>query len=222
VREPVRTLAFALQKPSQFLSLEVPRMSRRLPFLFVATTLLSLAGCASSQSNARTEASAQAQGGESAQPICAMCPMKVEGTQAAASDVEGGVALTFTTATGDVEALRAQVARMAERHNAHHAGASSPDAPAQGCCQQAGQGPHGPGHHGRHPAMGKAMGMPMMAAKASVEEVPGGARMVLTPNDPANLGTLRQHVHQHAGMMSKGGCSCPAMKAAGRPPSQGS
>jgi len=193
-------------------------MSRRLPFLLAATALLSLGGCASSQPNTRTEPSAQAQGGESTQPMCAMCPMKVEGAQVAASDVEGGVALTFTTATGDVEALRAQVARMAERHNAHHAGAPASGSSEQGCCQQAGQGQHGPGHPGKH----AAMGMPMMAAKASVEEVPTGARMVLKVEDPANLEPLRQHVHQHAEMMSKGGCGCPAMQGAGGPHPHGS
>lgn len=180
-------------------------MPRRLPFLLVATALLSLGGCASSQANTRTEPSAQAKGEAPARPACAMCPMNMEGVQVAASDVEGGVALSFTTATGDVAALRAQVARMAERHNAHHAGASSAQG---GCCPRAGQGQDGPAHHGRHAAKGQAMGMPGMAAKASAEEVPGGARMVLKAEDPANIEALRQHVHRHAEMMSKGGCCC--------------
>jgi hypothetical protein len=178
-------------------------MSHHLRFLLLATALLGLGGCASAPSNTRTEPSAHVQEEASSLPACPMCPMSVEGVQVAAEDVEGGAALSFTTATGDVGALRAQVVQIAERHNARHASASSPRGD---CCQQAGQG--GSGHPGKHAAMGKGLGMPMMAAMASVEEVAGGARLVLRADDPSQLETLRQHVHRHAEMMSSGGCSC--------------
>lgn len=48
-----------------------------------------------------------------------MCPMAVPGTTVAASDVDGGVALAFTTRSGDVEELRRRVRRMAEMHAGH-------------------------------------------------------------------------------------------------------
>ncbi|MBN1205641.1 MAG: hypothetical protein JXB05_12045 [Myxococcaceae bacterium] len=66
------------------------------------------------------------------------------------------------------------------------------------------------------------MGMPMMAAEASVEEVPGGARMVLKAKDPSGVDALRQQVHQHAEMMSKGRCGCPAVRGAQGPQDSGS
>jgi hypothetical protein len=46
-----------------------------------------------------------------------MCPMRVEGTTVAVSDVEGGVALAFTTSTGDVAQVRERARRMAAMHD---------------------------------------------------------------------------------------------------------
>jgi hypothetical protein len=158
-------------------------MSHRLPLLLATATLLILGGCASSQPSTRQEALAQAQGGESPQHMCAMCPMNVKGVQVDAVDVDGGAALSFTTATGDVAALRAKVAQMAERHNSHHAMAGSP------------------------------MGMAMMASKASVEELPTGARLVLKADAAAQVDGLRTHVHQRAEKMAKGECGCQGMSS---------
>lgn len=47
------------------------------------------------------------------------CPMIVEGATVRAESTEGGAALVFTT-TGDVQDLRARVARLAEMHNSMH------------------------------------------------------------------------------------------------------
>lgn len=48
------------------------------------------------------------------------CPSEVEGTDVAWSDVQGGVALAFTTTNFNrVEELRERVMRMAQMHNAH-------------------------------------------------------------------------------------------------------
>jgi hypothetical protein len=52
--------------------------------------------------------------------------------------------------------------------------------------------------------------MKMIPSKARVEDVDGGARIVLTPNDPAQLAELREHVQHHAEMMKKDG-GCPMM-----------
>lgn len=54
-------------------------------------------------------------GGMDMEGMAGMCPMKVTGTTATADDVEGGVALRFTT-TGDVAELERRVAAMAEMH----------------------------------------------------------------------------------------------------------
>lgn len=149
--------------------------------------------------------------------MCAMCPMGVQGTQVAVEDVEGGVALTFTTATGSVDELRARVAKMAEHHNAMASGQKSTcagkDDPA--CMGQGGM--HGGGMHG---GMGMG-GMPMMSAKASAEDVPGGSRLVLKTEDPAQVAALREHAHHHAEMMTKGECGCAGKQAAQTPGAQG-
>ena len=51
------------------------------------------------------------------------CPMQVPGTTVTASNVEGGVALAFTTQSGEVAELRERVQRLTEAHHPHHSGA---------------------------------------------------------------------------------------------------
>jgi len=130
--------------------------------------------------------------------------MQVQGTTVAAADVEGGVGLSFTTKTGDVAELRRRVARMAEMHNQHGGqmmmgGHGAPPA-GTGEEHQHGAGPgNGPqpgdgpqGHAGGGMMMGGGTmgggGMMMPPANASVEDIDGGARLVLRPKDAAQLG----------------------------------
>ncbi len=47
----------------------------------------------------------------------------------------------------------------------------------------------------------------MMAFSVKFEEVPDGARITLTPKDPARLEELRAKVRQHTEQMKKGDCS---------------
>jgi hypothetical protein len=174
---------------------------------------LALGGCASSQAN-RQPAAAEPQaapppmrpqqgtrGGSMGGDMAGMCPMAVEGTTVRAEDVEGGAAIVFTT-TGDVAELRRRVAHMADMHNQHHG--------------------DGHGHMmGMHGMM--AGGMMMPPATARSEEIEGGARLVLTPRDPAELANLRQHVHQHAEQMASGRCPMMSMHGQGAeaaPPSE--
>lgn len=80
-------------------------------------------GCAHHQHEAAPAASPQTQqrsGGMGRGQMAGMCPMEVPGTTVTATDVEGGVALTFATSTGDVEELRQRVHRLAEMHNQRH------------------------------------------------------------------------------------------------------
>jgi len=123
-----------------------------------------------------------------------MCPMKVAGTAVTPADVEGGVALAFTTKSGDVTELRQRVRRMAEMHNNHHA-----------------TGGMMGGMHDGGSGMMKDGGMMMPAATAAVEDVEGGARLVLRPTDPAQLEALREHARTRAGRMASG--ECPMMQS---------
>jgi len=105
------------------------------------------------------------------------CPMNVRGAEVAVADTPDGIALTFTTKTGNVEELRRSVERMATMHGA---------------------------------PTDKASAMPggMMAGIAKYEAVPEGARITLTPKDPAKLSEFRKQVRSHVERMTKPeGCS---------------
>lgn len=85
--------------------------------LVVVTT-----GCAHHTQEAPPATSQMPQrgGGKGMGPMAGMCPMEVPGTTVTATDIEGGVALTFATSTGDVDELRQRVHRVAEMHNQRH------------------------------------------------------------------------------------------------------
>jgi hypothetical protein len=170
---------------------------------------LALGGCASSHTaqqpaaaapTTQPEAPAKAGmgGGGMGHDMASMCPMTVEGTTARAEDVDGGAALAFTT-TGDVAELRRRVAHMAEMHEQHH---------GQGHAGMMGGGEGMMG--GGQGMMGDGM---MPPATARSEEIEGGARLVFTPRDPADLPKLREHAHQHAEKMASG--QCPMMSTHG-------
>ncbi len=115
----------------------------------------------------------------------AMCPMHVAGTHISAEDTPDGVAIVFKT-SGDVAQLRDRVHAMAAKHD-----------------QMAGSG---------MAACCAAM-MSTVPSTVRAEDVDGGARMVLTPRDPAQLTALRDHVHERAAMMASG--QCPMMQQGG-------
>jgi hypothetical protein len=119
----------------------------------------------------------------------AMCPMAVSGTTVAAADAPNGATMTFTTA-GDVSDLRRRVRTMADHMNAHSGG-------------------------GMHGMMGGAeggsmMGRMMPAVHAKAEDIDRGARLQMTPDDPAKLGEMRQAMQQHAQRMNEQH-GCPMM-----------
>jgi len=157
-----------------------------------ALLVAAITACGSRQRSTEPATSAQARAQTNQQPGGgAMCPMMNAGTQVATSDTSDGVAIVFTT-TGDVADLRARVRHMADMHN-QMAGAK-------------GKGMQGGGMQDSGKGM---MGMQMVPSRASVEDVPGGARLVLVPTDPSQLGALRQQARMHAEMMQKG--QCPMM-----------
>lgn len=118
--------------------------------------------------------------------MAGMCPMEVPGTQVSVADTQDGVAITFTT-SGEVAQLRQRVHAMAAMHEHMMSG----------------------GMMGSGGAMGSS-GMMMVPSDARAEDIQGGARLVLTPKDPAQLAQLRDHVHAHAAQMARG--DCPMMR----------
>jgi hypothetical protein len=162
-------------------------------------------GCGSSQPRSTAPAPPPA---SSAPPTAAqpaggqMCPMMgMAGANVAAADTADGAALAFTT-TGDPAELRAHVRRMADMHN--HGGGHRGGMHHGGDMQGGMQG--GTGGGGMH--AGKEMHM--VPSRASVEDLPNGARVLLVPNDPSQLSALRAQAREHAAMMAKG--ECPMME----------
>lgn len=183
----------------------------------LAMGALVIAGCASTQASREptTPAPAATSGTQSEGMrgnMQGMCPMQVEGTVVAAEKVDGGVALTFTTSS-DVPELRRRVARMAQMHGQHgmgmHALAGADHGHAHG-----GQRSDASQHQGGM----MAGGMMMPAATARSEEVQGGARILLTPQDAADLEKLREHARHMTERMSSGQCPMMSMLGEGAEP----
>jgi hypothetical protein len=126
------------------------------------------------------------------------CPMAVPGTQVAVTETRDGEAVTFTTSRNQADELRARVHAMADMHNSHHQGGGM-------------EGMHGGMQHGGMMgggSMGSTGGRDAMMpppSRATVEDVEGGARLVVTPNDPADLDQLRSTVRMHAEHMRQTG-----------------
>ncbi len=153
----------------------------------VAIAALSLAGCMTSRAHEGTTTQSAMQPGTGGSEMSAMCPLAVPGTTVREQDVEGGGALVFTTTQGDVMELRRRVAQMADMHNRHVARHHQ--------MEQQGTGGAGPG--------------PMMEvpnARARVEDIEGGARIVYTPADPARVPEVREQLVRHASEMASGNC----------------
>jgi len=132
--------------------------------------------------------------------------------QLTAVDGAHDVTITFTT-QGDPAELRAHVRKMGAMHDqmAHGmmgGGMGSGGMGSGGSGEMmSGSGMKGGGMH-EH--------MAMVPSHAAVDDVDHGARIALTPDDPAQLATLRDQVHAHVEMMKSG--HCPMMEENGAPP----
>ncbi len=168
-------------------------MNRTLMLSALAASLLACSH-ASEERASRAQSSAAPESSRQGMGMMAMCPMDVPGTQVSVADAPDGEALTFTTSSGDVDELRRRVHAMAEMHNAHHAAAA-----AQGMGAAAQDGA----------AAGHAMPPP---SRATVEDVPRGATVHVTPNDPADADALRAAVRSHAAHMQRDGCAAMGMR----------
>jgi hypothetical protein len=106
------------------------------------------------------------------------CPMKLEGTSAKVEDTATGVTVTITTKSENVAELQKRVQQMASMHGA------SADRPS--------------------PAMMQGQMMPGTVTYAAIDN---GARLTLTPRDPAKLAEFRKEVRAHVERMQNGDCS---------------
>jgi hypothetical protein len=137
--------------------------------------------------------------------------MKLPDTSVSVVDVEGGVALDFSS-TSDAAELRRRVAHMASMHNQGMHGSMTDGGMHGG---RMGGTMHGGmvdggmrghmmdgGMHGHRMDGGMHGAMHMPESDVRVEDTERGARMVLKPKDPADLETLRAHARH----MVTGGC----------------
>lgn len=135
-------------------------------------------------------------------------------TQVSTSDTSDGVAIAFTT-TSDVNEVRARVHHMADMHNQiagmrtpekdtgmQHGGMPGGSQGGIGTERDTAQSEEIPSHE-------HMPGKQMVPSSATAEDVPGGARVVLVPADPAQVTALREDARLRADMMKKG--QCPLM-----------
>ena len=124
------------------------------------------------------------------------CPERVPGTQTRTEEVKGGIAVSFVTDRADqVAELRRRVERLSQMHEE----------------MRMSGGMHGRMHGDeRDPTAGRGMDMERMAAlrdaKTRVEEIPSGARIVITTESEADVESLREHVRLHVERMKSGEC----------------
>jgi hypothetical protein len=112
--------------------------------------------------------------------------MAVPGTSVTVDDPAGAAAILFVTETSpeNVRALRYRVRHMATTLN--H------ESVTKGTREQSGVGAK------------EAMDVP--ASVATVNDIPGGARLELVPLEPTRLESLRQHVRIYATQMAEASC----------------
>ncbi len=136
-----------------------------------------------------------------------LCPVHVPGTTVEVADTQDYVALLFVTRGGDVDDLRNRVRYLAEMHgqtaaNSTGGGHQEMQHGMMGCMMMDHEGGHGSTN---------AAQPPDLAARATVDDIPGGARLTLVPIAPTPLEALRSHVHQDAQIMQHGECSPMSM-----------
>ena len=154
----------------------------RLLLALAATALLEAAGgCAAS--DVRTAPASVAPAAASAR---ATCYVHLPDTKISMAEFSGGVVLTYATRPNDIGTLRKTIRVFAEQQNRPLAAADT---------EQIGDVSIGRGLAGAPP------GMAILApgARATVSDVPGGARLTLAPVPEPTRELLRQEVGEHRG-----------------------
>lgn len=137
------------------------------------------------------------------------CPMQVEGTVVEVEDTDDGVALVFTTPTGDVAELRDRVQHMGmmlEHHGADGRMHWGRDDRVDGRGQM--RGPRQGTRQGQGARRGPQPRGPMRLpdVDTAVEEIDQGARLVIRPRDEAQLARVRETAHRHHDRLRQGDC----------------
>ena len=147
------------------------------------------------------------------------CPVAVPGTSVTVEDADDGAGLVFVT-TGDVGEVRKRVQAMAKMHNEHHA---SMGAMPEGKDEHAGHDMSGHDMSGHdmsghdmsgHDMSGHDMsghaehagGMISVHSKATVSEIPGGAKLLFVSGN-SDVSKLQSELRMHAQHMGAGSCS---------------
>ena len=108
------------------------------------------------------------------------CPTMLAGTDVSVVDTPAGIAITFTTKPENVAELQRRVQRMGVMHNTPH----------------------------RSPAPNETMMQgQIIPGTVTYEAIENGARLTLTPKDPAKVDEFRAQVRAHVERMQKGNCS---------------
>ncbi len=184
--------------------------------LMVVIAALAFVGCGGSeQPEAETGQSASDQqatmGGESEGQQTATsddCPMHVQGTTVTAEDVAGGAALVFIT-TGDTDTLRERVRNMAA---AQESTAMAPESQRMGMSETMRPGSADDTTAGAKQSDDAATATGPMDPLTSpdvdtrVEDVEGGARLIISATNPADAETVRADARRHAQQLSAGEC----------------
>ncbi|BDG02410.1 hypothetical protein [Anaeromyxobacter oryzae] len=162
--------------------------------VFALTGTACMAGHAASAATPEPAATAPPSAGAAmGGGMAGMCPMSVPGTKVSAADTATGEALTFTTTPDQAAALRERVHAMADMHNRQHASGETGHGGMMGGMMGGGMG-------------GEEMGGMPPPSRAAVEDLPDGARIQVTPNDPADLQKLQSAVRSYAQHMEQQGC----------------
>lgn len=193
-------------------------MTRALASLSVALAVTGtgcmagmMAGHAAHAPSAQATQTSEAAPGGTGGAMTHACPMAVPGTQVAAADTANGESITFTTSSDRAADLRARVRAMADMHNRHHAGGGMEGMHGgmqHGATRGDGHGGMmmGGGSMASSPRAGSdRMSMMPPPSRATVEDVAGGARIVVTPDVPADLDRLRSAIRMHADHMRESG-----------------
>jgi hypothetical protein len=191
--------------------------------IIVVIGALSFTGCGKSeQPDPETGQSWNEQGtttgGEAESQQTAMsgnCPMHVQGTSVEAENIEGGAALVFIT-TGDTDALRERVRNMAATHESSAmrtesqrmgTSTSASDTKLSGGMQDTTAGAKDVEDMATAPGAEAAAGTATSPdVDTRVEDIPGGARLIIVATNAADVEAVRATTEQQAQQLTAGEC----------------
>ena len=148
-----------------------------------------------------------------------MCPERIPGARTELEEVPGGIAVEITTdRQAEIPELRRRVERLARMHEERQAmhggmrGGGVDGGMMEGRRDEVPSDERQPtAGRTRRPGAGmRGMG-PMMSADSRVEEIPSGARLVITTESASDVERLREHVRMHVARMEAHECPMQQM-----------